>query len=229
MIEWSMASNRNLPSLVLVLALSLFGLAGGKKPRMLVSFHIEAERQEAEVDSQGKFIIPLTLGNPPTTFFFHKIPELTNKQVAGFYAFPSSSGNGYGVAFKLNAQGRDRLQSITTQNSGKRLLTTVSTRPVNFVVIDRAISHGYIVVWSGLTAADIDLFRESMTEIVPKAGGPETGAASARGAELEDAVEDRGPRRRGPLGRLFGGRHRDAAETGGGASGSADDFAPSPN
>lgn len=191
---------------------------------MLVSFHIEADREEATMDTQGKFVIPLTLGNPPTTYYFHKIPELTNKQIEGFYAFPSRTGEGYGTAFKLNNQGRDRLQTVTTQNSGKRLLTTVSTRPVNFVVIDRAISHGYIVVWSGLTEADLAIFRESMTEIVPKTG--DVGAAAPGSAgRREESATDEGPRKRGLFGRLFRGREKKAEASEDEGGGSADDFA----
>ena len=218
-----MATQRYL--LPLVLSLSLLCVSGSRKSKMLVSFHVEAEQAEAEIDPQGKFILPLTLGNPPTTYYFQKVPELTNRQVEGFYAFPSRTGSGFGAAFKLDPQGRNRLESITAQNSGKRLLTTVNTRPVNFVIIDRAISHGYIVVWSGLTAEDIVVFRESIPEIVPNAPTAESDAWAPEGEALpqdQGAVEDR-PGKKGLFGRLFKGKDK-AAEPAN-QSGSPDDFA----
>ncbi len=221
-----MASQRYL--LPLVLVLSLFCVSGSRKSKTLVSFHIEAEREEAEIDPGGKFILPLTLGNPPTTYFFQKVPELTNKQVEGFYAFPSRTGEGFGAAFKLDTQGRNRLQSVTALNSGKRLLTTVNTRPVNFVVIDRAISHGYIVVWSGLTAQDIVAFRESMPEIVPSTPTEEEDAWTESGnANPSRGNDENGDtKKRGFFGRLFKGKAKTTEHGEGESNGSADDFAP---
>jgi hypothetical protein len=220
-----MASKRYF--LPLVLVLSLLCVSGSRKAKTLVSFHVEAEQAVAEVDPQGKFILPLILGNPPTTYYFQKVPEITSKQVEGFYAFPSRTGEGFGAAFKLDPQGRNRLQSLTSLNSGKRLLTTVNTRPVNFVVIDRAISHGYIVVWSGLTAEDIISFRESMTEIVPStptAEGDAWNDVGSSGPTSGDAPNG-GAKKRGFFGRLFKGKDKGPETKENGANGSLDDFA----
>ncbi len=219
--------------LPLALVLSLLCVSGSKRPSTLVSFHIEAEAAEAEVDSQGKFILPLRLGNPPTTYYFRKVPELTSKQVEGFYAFPSRTGTGFGAAFKLDPQGRNRLLSVTSSNSGKRLLTTVNTRPVNFVIIDKAISHGYIVVWSGLNEDDIVRFRKDMTEIVPNQPSDDAQTWDASDAPPENAEEagDEGGKKRGFFGRLFKGKDKKGEDERVLEldSGSSDDFAPAPN
>jgi hypothetical protein len=143
--------------LILLAFVSLLSVSAGKKPKIFVSFHIEAEESEG-----GKFVIPIKLGNH--TYFFRKIPEITNKQISSFYRFKPENGSGWGIAFKLDNQGANRLASITSASTGKRLLATIHMRPVNFVVIDAPVRHGYAVIWSGVSDADIATFSKDIQE-----------------------------------------------------------------
>lgn len=132
----------------------------GKKAKIFVTFHIEAEQSEG-----GKFVIPITLGNH--TYYFRKVPEITNNQINSFYRFPAKNGRGWGVAFRLDKQGAARLEAITSASVGKRLLTTINMRPVNFVMVDGPVRHGYAVVWSGVTEADLALISKELDETDP--------------------------------------------------------------
>ena len=90
-------------------------MAAGRKPKNVVSFHLE----ETEAKS-SKFVIPIEgLGNPPRTYYFRKVPEITQSKLNGFYRFPAKNGRGYGAAFRLNTQGRNILESISSSSRGK--------------------------------------------------------------------------------------------------------------
>ncbi len=214
-----MARKRSLP--IILALVSLLAVAGGRKPKAVVSFHLEETETQA-----GKFVIPIKLGNPPRTYYFRKVPEITHRKIDGYYKFPAENGAGWGVAFHLNRQGRNTLETITNASRGKRLLTAVAQRPVNFVLIDKAIDHGYIVVWSGLTNDDI----EKIDKVINRIKSPGEGDREMKGFEepvYELETPSKKPKRRG----LFGRRKKstdssDPPPPSEPAENPADDFAP---
>lgn len=147
-------------SLLILALVSLLTVSAGKKSKIFITFHIEAEESEG-----GKFVIPITIGEQ--VYFFRKVPEISNKQINSFYRFPAKDGKGSGVAFKLDSQGSSRLASITSASVGKRLLTVINLRPVNFVMVDKPIRHGYAVVWNGITDKDMALIAKEIPETAP--------------------------------------------------------------
>ena len=146
---------------------------GGRRKKLNLSFHIESTMQEG-----SKLVRPVRLGSPPTVVYFRKSPEISHRQIVGYYPFPAKDGQSYGCAFKLNQAGAIRLQTVTTTATGRRLLTVVNTTPVNFVVIDQPITDGYIVIWAGVTAEQLAVFGEEFQRIQPQA---ESGALDLRG------------------------------------------------
>ncbi len=129
--------------------------ASGRKGATFLSFHVEAEAVE-----EGKMVERVRLGNKD--YFFRKVPEFTDDYIDSFYPFPAENGKSYGAAFRMNKTGSQRLAVVTQLNLDRRLLTAVNQQPISFVIIDKAISDGVIVVWSGLTEEHLELFEKSM-------------------------------------------------------------------
>ncbi|MEM9478805.1 MAG: hypothetical protein AAGA58_03990 [Verrucomicrobiota bacterium] len=174
--------------------------AGGRKNKTFLSFHIEAESVE-----EGKMVERIRLGNKE--YFFRKAPEITDTHVDTFYPFPSANGRSYGVAFKLDKVGQQRLAVITEASLDKRLLTAVNLNPINFVVIDSPIRDGVIVVWSGLTAEHIAKFDKEFQRGEMDQGGATGETPAEAGTEIVSPEEEKKPRKK-----LFGRRNRFSKE-----------------
>ena len=53
------------------------------------------------------------------------------------------------MSFKLKKN--QRISTLSTVARGRRLVTVLGMEPVDFVVIDGPIEHGYITCWKGFT------------------------------------------------------------------------------
>ncbi len=133
---------------------------GGKAGEdAVVSFHIETEQGE-----NPKMIFPVEAGGK--TRYFRRMPEIGMRDISAFRPFPGDdNASTYGIVFQLkNAAGR-RLASITGANQGRMLLAMTNGRPVDMVLIDQPVDDGFIVIWKGVTEADIRLYDAAVPRI----------------------------------------------------------------
>ena len=136
-----------------------FARAGGKAGEMgMVTFHLETE--------EG--------GNPKMVFpqmddgkqrFFLRTPEITMKDMVAFRPFPSGTGDEYGMVFQLKDAAKRRLNAISTAHQGKYLLAQANGRVVDGVLIDKPVDDGLIVIWKGITTAEVQLFDKALPRI----------------------------------------------------------------
>lgn len=152
-----------LPALLmmLLLALSSAVFASGKKDdKAAVTFHMESENTE-----NPKMIFQ-QLANGQNRYF-RRMPEVNLKDIASFSPFPSDAeGDDYGILFKLKNHASNRLAAITNANQGRWMITQLNGRVVDGVLIDRQIDDGQLVIWKGVTLADI----EALDKALPRTG-----------------------------------------------------------
>lgn len=136
--------------------------AGGKAGEIpTVSFHIEMEATD-----NPKMIFPHVIEGQ--TRYFARSPDITSKDVAAFGPFPSEDGASYGVAFQLKPAASRRLAAVTAVNSGRWMISTVGGRVVDGVIIDKQVTDGFIIIWQGITLAEIELYDK----LAPRIGAP---------------------------------------------------------
>ena len=149
-------------TMMLVLALAPAGFGGGKKEeKATISFHLEG----VETDNP-KMIFP-QMANGKTRYF-QRLPEISTKDISSFSPFPSEVGGDYGLILTLKPGPTTRLAAVTATNSGRWLLAQVNGRVVDGVMIDTEIKDGRLVIWKGVTLADIS----ALDSMLPRTGAP---------------------------------------------------------
>lgn len=139
---------------VLALAPPLFG--GGKNEnKASVTFHLETEATD-----NPKMIFPQGVGNQ--TRYFRRMPEISIKDIVSFSPFPSDTGESFGIVFRLKGNAVNRLAAVTAANQGRWLISQVNGRAVDGVIIDKQVSDGYIVIWKGVTLADVEILDKKL-------------------------------------------------------------------
>ena len=73
------------------------------------------------------------------------------------------------MVFRLKGNAARRLSAITAANQGRWLLASLNGRAADAVLIDTQIDDGVLVIWKGVTLADIELLDKSF----PRAGEEE--------------------------------------------------------
>jgi hypothetical protein len=146
--------------LVTVIAsLTPFAYAGGKADKKAsISVHLETD-----IEDNPKMIFQQEIGG--STRYFRRAPEVSTKDIIAFSPFPSEGGGDFGVVFKLKDNAARRLSAVTSSNQGRWMITMINGRAVDGVLIDKQIDDGIIVVWKGVTMADIAVCDESMLRI----------------------------------------------------------------
>lgn len=142
-------------------SLSTFtAIAGGKADEdAVISFHLETEEGE-----NPKMVFPVQAGGK--TRYFRRVPEIGTRDIAAFRPFPGDDdANTYGILFQLKGISSRRLSSFSNANQGKMLLATANGRPVDMVKIDEPVDDGFIVIWKGITEAEIRLYDKSWPRI----------------------------------------------------------------
>jgi hypothetical protein len=146
-------------TLMALLALAPAGFGSGKKEaKASVSFHMQTDAND-----NPKMIFP-QLANGQT-HYFRRMPEVGIKDVMSFSPFPSEIGDGYGIVFKLKGNAGSRLAALTNANQGRWMIAQVNGRVVDGVMIDKQVDDGMIVIWKGVTLADIAAFDEELPRI----------------------------------------------------------------
>jgi hypothetical protein len=147
---------------VLALCPGLSAHAGGKKGENSgVSFHLQGDPTD-----NPKMIFPqLTNGQE---LVFRRNPDFHTKDIAAFNPFPSQDGEGYGVLIQLKPGAKNRLSALTNANTNRWMLAVVNGRKVDAVLIDKQVDDGYLVIWKGIGAAEIEAFDTQVPRIGEK-------------------------------------------------------------
>ncbi|MEM7144802.1 MAG: hypothetical protein AAF591_06680 [Verrucomicrobiota bacterium] len=132
---------------------------GKKKQRTMVSFHLETSADEAP-----KFAFPHTLPGTNIQRYFKINPEFTNRQIMWFHPFDSKDGRSKGIVFQLDQAATIRLEAISAQNRGKYLVTSLLGAQSAPILIDRPVNDGVIVVWDGVSDAQIAMLAEEINQ-----------------------------------------------------------------
>jgi hypothetical protein len=136
-------------TLIMVVVSALPALAGGKKQQMAgFAFHMETDPGE-----NPKMVFTQFVSGQERVF--RRVPEISTNDVQSFNPFPSQDGEGFGVLLKLKPGPSNRLAGVTAANTGKWVIARVNGRIVDGVRIDRQITDGEIVIWKGISQAEI--------------------------------------------------------------------------
>jgi hypothetical protein len=146
--------------LLLLISLSPGLHASGKAGEAAtLSFHIETDQNE-----NPKMIFPHPVNGQVR--YFRRIPEVSTKDVVAFSPFPADGNEGYGILFQLKPNAARRLAAVTAANQGRMLAAHANGRIVDVVLIDQPVNDDKIVIWKGITEAEIKLYDE----VVPRIG-----------------------------------------------------------
>ena len=146
---------RSATLLFIFLMLGTAGLwaMGDAKNKASATFHLETEAGE-----NPKMVFEHFVGGQQR--YFRRVPEVGTKDIAAFSPFTSDAGD-YGVVFRLKGNAARRLSAITAANQGRWLLASLNGRAADAVLIDTQIDDGVLVIWKGVTLADIELLDKS--------------------------------------------------------------------
>lgn len=144
--------------LVGLLFLTPLYAGSNKKKESHVSFHIETTQGD-----NPKLIFPAQVAGQQRVFRRH--PVVLTSDISAFNPFPSTAGEGYGVVFQLKPGGRNRLEGETAQNISRWMVARINGRLVDAVVIDQPISDGQIVIWKGVSLAEIGMLDADFPRI----------------------------------------------------------------
>ena len=116
---------------------------------------------ETEATDNPKMIFPqMTNGQQR---FFRRMPEISIKDIVSFNPFPSDAGgDDYGIVFTLKPSAARRFSAVTNANQGRWLIAQLNGRVVDGVLIDKTVNDGNLVIWKGVTLADIATLDKSL-------------------------------------------------------------------
>ncbi len=130
--------------------------SGKRDPKASVTFH-----SETEATNDSKMVFPQIANGKKR--YFNNIPDIATKDIVSFSPFPSEAGeNDYGIIFRLNDTAAKRYSALTSMNQGKWIASQIDGRIVDGFLIDKQVEDGRIVIWKGVTLADITLLDATM-------------------------------------------------------------------
>ncbi|XHR29244.1 MAG: hypothetical protein ACFUZC_01500 [Chthoniobacteraceae bacterium] len=139
--------------LIPLLALCL--IAGAKKPKVAVRFHIEVN----EV-SGAPFIMTSAVPGSDRKVTLSKTAEINEDDIVAIYPFPVDDGT-FGCAFRLDTHGRIALDSLSNDARGAMLVGFVNARAVTAMLVDKRVSDGVITMNRGLTQEEAILLTQA--------------------------------------------------------------------
>ena len=145
-------------SLALILILPLL-LGAKSKDSGLISFHLESGQENQKEES-------VQIRVSQKIFNIFKKPAFNQRDIDSFYPFLSEDGESYGISFKLKKKKIKELSTLSTVARGRRLVTVLGMQPVDYVVIDGPIQHGYITCWKGFTEKSIEKFKSLKIKLI---------------------------------------------------------------
>lgn len=130
--------------------------AGGKKEdKATITFHMETEGSD-----NPKMIFP-QMANGQTRYF-RRMSEISLKDIVSFSPFPADNGEGYGLMLKLKSSAVNRWAALTAANQGRWVIAQVNGHAVDGIMIDKTVNDGYIVIWKGVSDADIAVLDKEL-------------------------------------------------------------------
>lgn len=149
-------------TLIMVFCTAMSALAGGKKQEIAgFAFHLETQPGENPKMVFNQFV-------SGQERVFRRVPEISTKDVVAFNPFPSQDGQGFGVLLKLKQGAANRLAGVTAANTGKWMIARVNGRIVDAVRIDQQITDGEMVIWKGMSQAEISGMDKKLPRIGEK-------------------------------------------------------------
>ena len=129
-----------------------------KKPAITVRFHTETNGSDGD-----SFAMPVKLLYQRRAAYVGRVPAFSEQQVVAIYPFAAGDGT-WGCFFKLNDQGRIRLETMSSESNGRALVVFIGTKggqhQVVDMIIDRPVSDGVISVPRGLTDLEVAVLRK---------------------------------------------------------------------
>jgi hypothetical protein len=140
--------------------------AMSKKSELTVRFHAEANRNDSEA-----FAIPVNLIYQRRQAYVSRVPDFSEKHIERIQPFVAKDGS-WGCVFKLNPQGRIRLETMSGEIRGSALVVFIGTkmgqRQVADLMIDRPVTDGIISIPRGLAPLEILLLKKQFKIIGEK-------------------------------------------------------------
>ncbi len=134
--------------------------AGGRSTPLYIGFHSEAD----ETDNPKMMRQEVIDGE---VYRFHVSPDLVTRHFSSFYSFAADDGS-IGVALKLTEAGLQAHQVMVSMVRGKLTRVIVNGRPVDVQRITAPRNFdGYMVIWQGLTEADLKLMSKKLRRLDP--------------------------------------------------------------
>lgn len=128
----------------------------GEDPSL--GFHLEMDATD-----NPRMIFPQEVGGKMR--YFSRSSSITVTDIAAFSPFPSEDGQSYGVVFQLKPAAARRLSALTATHQGRWMISQVSGRVVDGVLVDRQVEDGLIVIWKGVTLAEIERYDKASPRI----------------------------------------------------------------
>jgi len=152
--------------LFLLFLLLLFTIAAKRKDSGTIGFYLESAGSEAQKET-----VKVKINSE-----VHQVlikPIFNQKDLEGFYPFLTDEGESFGISFKLKKKASAELQTLSTVARGRKIFTVFGNAPVDFVLIDGPISHGYLTCWKGFNENHIERFKDAGLQLItPKNEGP---------------------------------------------------------
>ena len=151
---------------IALLALPFSAHAMSQKSEVSIRFHTEANPNDGEA-----FSIPVTLVNQRKQVYVSRVPDFSETQISKILPYHAKDGS-WGCVFKLNPQGRIRLETMSGEIRGSALVVFISTkagpRQVSDLIIDRPVSDGIITIPRGFTAFEIEALKKKFKTVGEK-------------------------------------------------------------
>jgi hypothetical protein len=136
-------------ALPILLAFAAILSVHAAEEQITIALNPEAGPQEG-----SQFVAPVTLINPPMQTFIRRVPITNHRDFVAFYPFRAADGT-LGAYFKLDNDGRAKIEQHTLSSLDQMAVFMVNGRPVCAVKISKKIVDGIITLPGGLTPKEV--------------------------------------------------------------------------
>lgn len=148
---------------IVSLVIALPARSMSSKPPITVRFHSEANANDGDA-----FATPVNLIYQKRQVYLSRVADISEKHISKILPFPARDGS-WGCVFKLNPQGRLRLETMSGEIRGSTLVVFIATKSgqhqVADMVIDRPVTDGIISIPRGLTTLEIVALKKEFKTI----------------------------------------------------------------
>lgn len=130
------------------------GLGAGKTKGPFIGMHPEGDENEGPRMVRGEVLAGRKI-------WFRISPEVSGRHFSGYAPFAAADGT-FGVALQLNAEGGRAVLVMCSTYPGKVVRIIANGHPVDAQRIAKPPSDGRIIIWQGLSRADLLLFDKTL-------------------------------------------------------------------